>query len=159
KAVSAGPQSLFDRLARISLVDVSKATGTPKTVREEPIEIDGSKYSCWVVETRIDKQALDQPPGAELKECVVTVWIDKDLKIERQITLTGKFQGEGMPVPFDLKQKTIKRAIKFDVDLPDSLFSFTPPEHVVEVDDFSNPGMKPSNLVGKHAPAFQLRSL
>ena len=159
KAAADGPHSMFERLARGSLVDLSQAMGTPKTLREESIEIDGSKYSCWVIERKFDKQSIAPPEGLEVIDGVVTVWIDKNLKVERQMTLTGKMRGGRMTVPEELTQRTIKKAIKFDPDLPDSLFSFTPPVNVAEVAEFTIPGMKASNLVGKRAPAFQLKSL
>jgi thiol-disulfide isomerase/thioredoxin len=159
KAVMGGPQAILQSLGMGSLADVSKALGAGKTLREESIEIDGSKYSCWVVETRIEKLKLPQPEGAELTDGVITHWIDKDLKIERQMTLSGNMQGGPIAAPVEVKQKVVNRAIKLDVELPDSLFRFTPPEGAKEVADFVVPGMKTPNMVGKPAPAFRVKSL
>jgi thiol-disulfide isomerase/thioredoxin len=131
-----------------------------KILREEAIELDGSRYVCWVVETKLDKLKLPQPEGVELTDGVITLWIDKELKIDRQMRMSGKMQGGPMPAPVEVKQKMIKRAIKLDVDLPDSLFRFTPPEGAKEVAEFAGrPEMKTPNLAGKPAPEFRVKSL
>jgi len=143
--------------------DLSKAMGEgvrdKKILREESVEVDGSKYPCWVVEAKIDKQKLLQPEGMELTDSVITLWIDKDLKIDRQMTMSGKMQGGPMPAPVEMKQKMVKRALKLDGDLPDSLFTFTPPEGAKEVAELAGPGMKRPDLAGKLAPGFRVKSL
>ena len=159
KAVMGGPRGALESLGIGSLADISKAMTASKTLREESIEIDGSKYSCWVVETRMDKIKLPQPEGAELTDGVITFWIDKDLKIQRQMTTVAKMQGGPIATPVEIKQKLINRAMKLDVDLPDSMFRFTPPEGAREVADFAVPGMKAPNMVGKVAPAFRVKAL
>lgn len=160
KAVMRSPQALLESIGMSTLAaDMTKASSDPKILREESIEIDGSKYPCWVVETRIDKVKLPQPEGAELTGGVITMWIDKDLKIQRQTTMAGNMEGGPITTPIEMRQKIINRAIKLDLDLPDSLFTFTPPEGSKEVADFFVPGMKAPNLVGKAAPEFRVKSL
>ena len=160
KAVMRSPQAMLDSIGMGALAaDITKATRDPKTLREESIEIDGSKYPCWVVETRIDRVKLPQPEGAELTDGVITMWIDKDLKIQRQTTMSGNMQGGPITTPVELRQKIVNRAIKLDLDLADSLFRFDPPEGSKEVADFFVPGRKAPNLVGKAAPAFRVKSL
>lgn len=160
KAAVRGPQALLESIGMGNVTDPSKALKDTKVLREESIEVDGSKYVCWVVETKLDKLKLPQPEDAELTDGLITLWIDKDLKIDRQMTMSGKMQGGSMPAPVEMKQKMIKRALKLDVDLPDSLFRFTPPEGAKEVAEFAGrPEMRTPNLAGKPSPEFRVKSL
>jgi thiol-disulfide isomerase/thioredoxin len=159
KAVIRSAQATLDSIGTGSLAaDISKATDALKTLRDESIEIDGSKYACWVIETRIDSVKLPQPEGAELTG-VITLWIDKDLKIQRKMSMVGTMQGGPITTPIEVKQTMTNRAVKLDLDLPDSLFAFTPPEGAKEVPDFALAPTKTPNMVGKAAPAFRVTSL
>ena len=126
-----------------------------RSLRQETIEIDGSTYSCSVVEARADK--VPQPGGTEMTDVVTTIWIDKDLMI-RQITVTGIIRGGQLPGPAEMREKIIVRALKLDVDLPDSLFKFTPPPDAKELPDVPALGSTP-NLAGKPAPPLRFKSL
>jgi len=163
KAAVRTPQTLFESISggagMGNLTNSSTIMKDTKIIREEPIETDGKKYVCWVIETRLDKMKLPQPEGAELTDGVITLWIDKDLMIDRQTIMSGKMQGGLMPAPVEMKLKIIKRALKFDVELPDSLFQFTPPEGANEVAEFAVPGMRTPELVGKPVPEFRVKTL
>jgi len=159
KAAILGPQALFESLGMGNITDPSIAIGDAKILGEETIEVDGNKYVCWVVEKKLDKLKMPQPGGAELTDGVITLWIDKDLKIDWKMTMSVKMQGDPMPKPVEMKQERIKRALTLDVDLPDSLFRFTPPEGAKEVAEFARPHPITSNLAGKPAPEFRVKSL
>jgi thiol-disulfide isomerase/thioredoxin len=159
KAAILGPQALFESLGMGNITDPSIATGDAKILGEETIEVDGNKYVCWVVEIKLDKLKMPQPGGAELTDGVITLWIDKDLKIDWKMTMSVKVQEGPMPKPVEMKQERIKRALTLDVDLPDSLFRFTPPEGAKEVAEFARPHPITSNLAGKPAPEFRVKSL
>jgi thiol-disulfide isomerase/thioredoxin len=160
KAAIPGRQASFETSGMGNMTDPSTAIGDAKILGEETIEVDGNKYVCWVVEIKLDKPKMPQPGGAELTDGVITLWIDKDLKIDWKMTMSVKMQGGPLPKPVELKQESIKRALKLDVDLPDSLFRFTPPEGAKEVAEFAGPDpTKTSNLAGKPAPEFRVKSL
>lgn len=159
KAALHGPKGLFEGLGIGNVPDPSQVMRAAEIIREESIEVDGSKYPCWVVETKVDKLKLFWPEGAELTDGVITLWIDKDLKIDRQLTMSGKMQGGPMPAPVEMKRTIMKRALKLNVNLPDSLFKFTPPEGAKEVTELAGPGMKKPDLAGKSAPEFHVKSL
>ncbi len=160
KAAISSPQALSESLGMGNITDPSIAMGDAKILGEETIEVDGNKYVCWVVEIKLDKLKMPQPAGAELTDGVITLWIDKDLKIDWKMTMSVKMQGGPMPGPVEMKQEVIKRALKLNVDLPDSLFRFTPPEGAKEIAEFARPHpMKTPNLAGKPAPEFRVKSL
>jgi thiol-disulfide isomerase/thioredoxin len=160
KAAIRGPQALLESIGIGAMSDASKVMmGNVKTIREELIEVDGDKLHCWVLETKVDKLKLPEPSGAELTDGVITFWIDKDLKINRQVAISGKMQGGSMPAPVEMKGKIITRALKLDADLPNSLFTFAPPEGAKEVAEFGFGGMKKPDLAGKPTPEFRVKSL
>jgi len=158
KAAISSPQALSESFGMGNITDPSIAIGDAKILGEESIEVDGNKYVCWVVEIKLKK--MPQLEGAELTDGVITVWIDKDLKIDWKMTMSVKMQGGPMPGPVEMKLERIKRALKLDVDLPDSLFRFTPPEGAKEMAEVAGPHpMKTPNLAGKPAPEFRVKSL
>jgi len=142
-----------------NLPDPSQLLREVRTVREEPVEIDGKKYDCWVVETKIERFAMPQAQGIELTGCLLDLWLSKDLKLSLQMTMSGKIQGGPLPAPVETKQKMTMRSLRFDLDLPDSLFHFSPPEGAKEVAEFSAPGLSKPDLTGKPAPVFRVQSL
>ncbi len=130
-----------------------------KTVRDEVIEAGGRKYDCWLVEARIDKFAMAQPPGTVLTDCAVSFWITKDRKIALRTTLSGKMQGSAVAGTIDVRQKMTTVSLKLNADLPDELFHFTAPAGASEVEEFDTPSLRKPDLAGKPAPAFRVLSL
>jgi len=156
KSAMRSTQATFGNAAVGNPLDPSRTPGPCKTLREESVEIDGKKYSCWVVETTVDRVAQDG--GAEITNFVKTMWVDKELKLNRQITVSGMLQGPQVPGSVEMKQKMVMRALKLDLDLPDSLFRFTPPADAREVPDVA--GLSPTpDLAGKAAPPLRVTSL
>ncbi len=125
---SEGMQSLVDEMAGIT--DSSKLTANAKVIRSEVLEMDGQQHDCWVVESRIDK--LPGQSGAEMQDVVSTQWIDKALGLALQTTMSGKTQTSSAQPATQIKMKTNLLSMNFDVDLPDSLFVFTPPADAKE---------------------------
>ena len=135
----------------------NKMMATARTVRQESIQIDGTSYSCWVIESTADR--VVQAEGSEMTGVVGTVWIDKDLKILRQLAYSATMRGGQVPGPVEMKWKTVVRALKLDVDLPDSLFKFTPPPGAKQVDEVDAAESETSSLAGKAAPSLSVKSL
>jgi TonB family protein len=132
---SEGMQSLVDEMAGIP--DSSKLTSSAKVIRSEAREMDGQPHDCWVVESRVDK--LPGQPGAAMQDVVSTQWIDKTLGLALETTTSGKTQ-DGTGAAMQIKMKTTLHSLKFDEDLPDSLFVFTPPAGAKETKELI-PGM------------------
>ena len=159
KAALQTPQSMLASLGMGDLPDPGQIFKDLKTVRDEPLEINGQKFDCWVLESRIDRFAMPQAQGIELTDGTARFWIAKDLKITLQMTLSGKLQGGPIPGAVEMQQKMTMLSLKVNVDLPDALFRFTPPEGAKEVSEFAAPGLTKPDLTGKPAPAFRLQAL
>jgi thiol-disulfide isomerase/thioredoxin len=131
-----------------------------KTLREETIEIDGQRYDCWVVETRMSEVPGRRPPSAvqvKMTDVVTTDWIDKKLLIRRQSTITSKQQVPDRP-EFQILQKTVYRNVKINEAIPDSVFTFVPPPDARKVQSIRVRPM-PMDLVGTQAPDFHVKGL
>jgi TonB family protein len=96
------------------------------------IEVDGTSHDCWVVESHIAKQGAGG--GMEIQDAVFTTWIDKELGIALQQTMTGKMQGGPLPTATEMRTKSVKRSLRFNEAIPYSLFVFTPPADAKEAD-------------------------
>jgi thiol-disulfide isomerase/thioredoxin len=131
-----------------------------KTLREETVEIDGQKYDCWVVETRVDDISNRRPPSAvpiRITDVINTYWIDKKLMIFRQSTTTWKQQGPGKP-EFQTLSKRVCRNVKINEAIPDSIFTFVPPPDARRVKSIGIRAM-PTDMVGSPAPDFHVSGL
>jgi TonB family protein len=111
--------------------DAGQVAANAKTIRSESVEVDGVPHDCWVVESRIAKQSMG---AMEIQDAVYTTWIDKELGITLQRTMSGKMQGGPMPAAVDTHTKSVKRGLKFNEALPYSLFTFVPPADAKEAD-------------------------
>jgi thiol-disulfide isomerase/thioredoxin len=170
KAALQDPQSTPSSLGMLGLQDFFIPA---KTTGEEAVEINGKKFDCWLVESKVDKLSMPQLLGMEVRDAVARFWIAKDLRISLQVTMSGKVSIKGMPVPMEtpapmeMQEKMTMLSLRIDPDLPDSLFRFTPPEGSREVAEFPAPsiGARPASgvtkpdLAGKPAPAFHIQSL
>ena len=151
---SEGRSSLTDSLT--GMPDASKLTSNAKVTRSESIEMDGQQHDCWVVESRMDKLP-GQQDGSEVQDVVSTQWIDKTLGLALQTTVSSKAQtGPGQPA-MQIKMKTAMHSLKFDGDLSDSLFVFTPPAGATETKDlspgaFAAPTPVPANVASPTPP-------
>lgn len=141
-----------------NLPDPSTSVKSVKLSGEDGIDLGGEKIPCWVVETTYDKIAL---PGqnASIIEAVQINWISKDKGLSLQSTFGAKLVLPGMPQPVEMTQSTRTTALRLNVDLPDSLFVFTPPEGSKETADWSLPGVAKPDIIGKAPPAFTGKSL
>jgi len=118
-----------------SLLEVSdsdpQVLANAKVVRSEVLEVDGQPRDCWVVESRVAKEAVPKPAGAEMEDAVHSFWIDKQLGLMLQTAVSGKMHAG--PVATDMKMKFTTRSIQLNQPLADSLFTFTPPADAREV--------------------------
>ena len=136
-----GLQSLTDVIGLPGVPDVAKNTANAQVLRSEQIDIDGEQHDCWVVENRMDKFALPQQPGEEIQDPVFTYWIDKKMGLALKTSMSMKVQTAGTERPIEAQMQTVTHSVKFDLDLPDSLFVFTPPAGARETAELF-PGMR-----------------
>jgi thiol-disulfide isomerase/thioredoxin len=159
-AAALGPAGVMATMG-MKMPDKDGIHQSVRTLRSEAIEVDGQKHECWVVETRIEELSLPlmlNMKGAKLTDVVTTYWIDKELLIDLQSITSMKMLMPGMP-PTENRQKNVKKSLKINQPIDDSLFTFTPPPDAKEVKELALvPGQK-ANLTGKEAPAFELKDL
>ena len=161
-AAATGPEALVKSLvpAMGEVFDQLKSKDpyiSAKITGEEPVEVDGKKINCYVVEGALDKVTL--PGSMTMTDAVTKVWIDKASKATLKTTITATMQGAAMPAPMHMNMAMTVTSQKFDEALPDSLFTFTPPEGAKEVPEFKMPGVANTDLTGKAAADFKLKSL
>jgi thiol-disulfide isomerase/thioredoxin len=133
----------------------------PRTLREETIEIDGQKYDCWVVETRIeiiDPGTADGRRPGHGSNTVRTEWIDKKLLVQRQSTASQVTQIANRPSTETFTREVYKN-YRINEPIPDSMFSFTPPPDAKEVKSLPVRPKPSVDLVGQEAPDFQVKGL
>lgn len=123
-------------LAGVWSGSLSEDATPPRTVRQEPVVVDGGIRDCWVVERKASKVI---PPGNvryELDDLTWTAWIDKKLGIDWRIAVTGRLYGS-LPEAEVIISKT---ELKLDPNLPDS-FTYVPPRGSSQVTEFYTTGV------------------
>lgn len=148
KSLVPGMSSVMEQLKAKDPYLSAKITG------EEPVEVEGQKIDCYVVEGRLDKVSL--PGSIEMTEGVQKVWIDKTSMLSLKQTMTATMTGGPLKAPAQMNQAVTVISQKLDAAVPDSIFSFTPPEGAKLVTEFK--GRANADLTGKPAPDFKLTS-
>jgi len=132
-------------------------SSTSKTLRDETLEIDGQKHDCWVVETKVGNMEIPQAQGAKVSDMVMTTWLDKKLGFDLQFAVSMKMEVAGNSI--GMNQKMVKKNLKLDEPMPDSLFAFTPPEGATETENLMGSTLPKADLAGKDALAFDIKAL
>lgn len=161
KEAASTPESLVKSLVpgMSSVMDQLKAKDpylSAKIVGEETMEVEGKKIDCYVVEGRLEKISL--PGMIDMTDGVQKVWVDKVTKLSLKQTMTAMVQGGAVREPAQMTQTSTVVSQKLDAPVPDSSFTFTPPEGSKQVAEFQA-AMKGTDLTGKSAPDFKLPSL
>src|SRR5258708_2348402 len=137
------------------LPDINKSTRSVKLNGEEPIEIAGKKYPCWVVETRFDK--IDMPSfatGGTIRDAVQIQWIDKERQLLLQSSFGARIEAPALGAPVEILVSTLTTFLELEPELPESLFVFTPPEDSKQHADWTLPGLTRPALGDKSPPAL-----
>ncbi len=134
-------------MAAATMPDSKEMEANAKVTGSEVLEVDGEQHDCWVIESRVDKLNVPQQ-AANVQDVVYTTWIDKRLGIQWKMSFSSKAAVAGMAA-MQTSMTMTTHGLKFDEDLPDSLFVFTPPEGAKETKELF-PGMA---AVGGAAPA------
>jgi thiol-disulfide isomerase/thioredoxin len=119
--------------------------------------VEGKKIDCYVVEAKLDKISL--PGSIEMSDGVQKVWVDKVTKLSLKQTMTATVQGGAVAEPAQMNQVSTVVSQKLDLPVPDSSFTFTPPEGSKQVTEFQSAMKGTADLTGKPAPDFKLQSV
>ena len=161
-AAASTPESLVKSLVpgMSSALDQLKAKDpylSAKIVGEEPVEVDGQKIDCYVVEGKLDKISL--PGSIDMTGAIQKVWIDKSSKLSLKQTITATMEGGPLTAPAQMNQAVTVTSVKLDAPVPDSSFTFTPPEGAKLVTEFKGPVKANADLTGQVAADFKLKSV
>jgi len=134
-----------------NLPDLNQSIQSVRLKGEETIDIGGVKTACWVIETVFDKITLPEQ-NVTVRDAVQITWISKDRRLTLQSTFGAQINLPDVTEPVKMTQSTHTTRVRLDVNLPDSMFVFTPPAGVVETEDWTLPGVTKPDLIGKPAP-------
>jgi len=151
KSLVPGMSSVMDQLKAKDPYVSAKITG------EETVEVEGQKIDCYVVEGRLDKISL--PGSIEMSSGVQKVWVDKVSKLSLKQTMTATMEGGPLTAPAQMNQAVTITSQKLDATVPDSAFTFTPPEGSKLVAEFKGPVKANADLTGQMAADFKLKSV
>jgi thiol-disulfide isomerase/thioredoxin len=132
------------------LKQIDKKLAAGKLQPAETIEIDGRKVNCMVV--------VGPPPAKEWPDPTMkqqsTYWIDRDRKVvvREQLTIISTVPEH----KFEFANTTSYTTVELNPTLPDSLFTFTPPNGAERIPRFEFGSVV---LVGKPAPQLRLKTL
>ncbi len=141
-----------------NLPDVSKYVKTIQLHGEEVLKVGADRIPCWVIQTIYD--VIDLPgEGLSIHDAVQSTWISKGHHVNLQTTFHAKLNLPKVAEPVDMTQSTRTTSLRFNVDLPDSLFTFTPPEGAKETADWTLPGIDKPDVIGKRAPELKAKSI
>jgi thiol-disulfide isomerase/thioredoxin len=154
-----GSAAIFAAMGMPNMPDFTKMKTTEKTIGEETIEIDGQKHDCWIVESRIGEMELPGAQGARMTDAVSKIWIDKKLSLDLQSNISMKVQMAQLPEPMEVHMQMVKKDLKIDQPVAESLFQFTPPADAKEVETLMGATLTKADLTGKTAPAFEVKGL
>jgi len=135
-----------------NLPDLNQFVKSVKNTGEDTIDVGGAATPCWVIQTIYNKIELAEQAVA-ITDGVQLTWVSKDNKLTLQSSFTGNILLPGVEEPIEMTQSTRTTKVSLNVDLPDSLFVFTPPEDAKEAEDWTLPGLAKPDLIGKPAPA------
>jgi len=160
-AAASTPESLVKSMVpgMSGVMDQIKAKDpylSAKITGEEPVEVDGQKIDCYVVEARLEDISL--PGSVDMKGGVQKVWIDKSSKLSLKQTITATMEGGPLTAPAQMNQAVTVISQKLDTEVPDSSFTFTPPEGSKLVPEFKGPVKANADLTGQAAADFKLKS-
>ena len=124
---------------------------------DETLTLNGHTVPCYVVKLSSGDLKKAPKPGISYEK---TVWIDKDDMAIRQIVTHQRSPKMLSPGIIENIETTDQYPVAdLDAKLPDSLFTFTPPQTAALVEKFSSPfSFGSQDITGKPAPSVTFKS-
>lgn len=138
--------ALVDRLKRL------------KYLREESLIVAGRTFRCDVIEVETFRPPASTA-GIEMTMKPSVYWVEKTRGVVLRDSSTSSMKSPQMQTGMDVVMTKTFKFVNINEAVPDSLFSFTPPEGAKEVEEFNFPGMKRDSLSGTRAKSFTLQDL
>jgi thiol-disulfide isomerase/thioredoxin len=158
RSVSSGALDEMKNLGFGTGTSAEAALARARVVRREPVVVGGKTYDCSVIELRFQRYPLPVPPGTELRDGTMRVWIDNVNDAVLRHETGGMMHAPGMPQPVKVQQTLSVRSLRMDVDIPEEIFRFEPPPDATHVTVFG-PRTAGLNLTGKPVPAFSVAAI
>jgi thiol-disulfide isomerase/thioredoxin len=154
RAATSSPETALGESGVLkNLPDIANSLKSVEITEEKTMEIDDQTYECWVVEARYD--TITVPGQLTILDAVQTSWISKTLGLTLQNKLTARLLIGTLPEPVVMTQATTTVGLSLNTDLPDSLFTFTPPPGATMTADWTLPGITKPDVEGKPAPILK----
>ena len=155
RSAGASPAALLQDAGLMKqLPDFGTAVQSSAVKGEETLVVAGRSFPCWIVATRYG--AIEVPvQGMTLREATETLWIAKSEHVALKNVVQAKVSLANGGGQAEIVQTTRTLELELDADLPDSLFTFTPPQDATQIADWSLPGMSRPDVIGKPAPPLQ----
>jgi thiol-disulfide isomerase/thioredoxin len=145
------------RKLRQGLANLAGAYQAAERLPDETLTLAGQPVPCYVV--KVSSQQLKKPmrPGAWSEK---TVWIEKDNNTIRQVVTRQHTASLLAPAIFEDGDITATYpVVELDAPIPDTVFSFAPPQTAKLVDQLPSPFTPAGeDLTGKTAPEVTLKS-
>jgi thiol-disulfide isomerase/thioredoxin len=160
REAAAAPEEAAGKSGLLSknLPDVSQFVKSVQLHGQEILKVGADRIPCWIVQTIYD--TIDLPEqGLAIHDAAQLTWISKGHHLNLQTTFHAKLKLESVAEPVEMTQSTRTTSLRFNVDLPDTLFAFTPPEDAKETADWTLPGIDKPDVIGKRAPDLKAKSV
>jgi thiol-disulfide isomerase/thioredoxin len=133
------------------LPDFGTALQSATVKGEETVVVGKRSFPCWIVVKRYGTiQARAQ--GMTLRDATETLWIAKSEHVALKNVVQAKVSLANRGGRAEIVQTTRTLALELDAELPDSMFTFTPPKGAKQIADWNLPGISRPDVVGKPAP-------
>jgi thiol-disulfide isomerase/thioredoxin len=140
-----------------NLPDVNKFVKSIQLHGEEILKVGPDRIPCWVIETVYD--TIDLPEQMSVRDAVQQTWISKAHHVNLQTTFHAKLHLPSAPDPVEMTQSTRTTSLRFNIDLPDSVFAFNPPTGAKQTEDWTLPGIDKPDVIGQPAPDLKAQSI
>lgn len=155
RAATSSPESALGESGVLkNLPDITESLRSVEITGERSMEIDNQQYECYVVEARYDTIKV-AGQNLTILDAVQISWISKTLGLTLQNSFTAKLLIGTLPEPVVMTQATTTVGLSLNPDLPDSLFTFTPPAGATRTADWTLPGITKPDVEGKPAPPLK----
>jgi thiol-disulfide isomerase/thioredoxin len=149
-----GADDQVSRMTAMLVGDFTHLLGSMERVsilREEDIKISGGKARCRVAQ--IAAAPAGKGPGP-----VREMWIDAARSRVLKLVIRGETVSSERG-PMQYRQLVTYKAVRINEELPEALFTFTPPKNAKLVEFVNVAGSQTASLLGKPAPEIALKTL
>ena len=141
-----------------NLPDVGKFVKSVQLHGEEILKVGADRIPCWIVQTIYD--VIDLPDqGLVIHGGVQSTWISKAHHVNLQTTFHASLKLASLAAPVEMTQSTRTTSLRFNLDFPDSVFAFNPPEGAKQTEDWTLPGVDKPDVIGQSAPDLKAKSV